>query len=131
MYDHKMCLQCMHRRSEAEVDRICELIDSGRESNTPGLLEQWLREGKLTKETAIDEAQNLFPAGVDTVSSVTTIRKAIKPGSGWSPVMVCCRLVIRRVFQIQSFNIIQTRMNKSHKQIHNNVCDTGGNNLAT
>ena len=74
----------MHRRSKAEVDRICELIDSGRESDTPGLLEQWIREGKITKEIAISEAQNLFPAGVDTVSSVTTnfiIRQGNKPGS--------------------------------------------------
>ena len=90
MYDYKMSSQRMHKISEAEVDRICELIDSGKESNTPGMLEQWLREGKLIKETAINEAQSLFPAGVDTVSSVIILihKKANKPGMVW------CRLVI-------------------------------------
>ena len=90
MYDYKICSQHMYRRSEAEVDRICELVDSGRESDTPGMLEQWLREGKLNKETAINEAQSLFPAGVDTVSSVIILihKKANKSGMVW------CRLVI-------------------------------------
>ena len=58
----------MENRSKGEVDRICALISAGKESSNPGLLEQWLTEGKLSKEDAIHEASFLFPAGVDTVS---------------------------------------------------------------
>ena len=36
-----------------------------------GLLEQWLREGKLSKESAIVMSIDMFGAGVDTVSVCT------------------------------------------------------------
>ena len=39
----------------------------GEESEVPGLLEQWLREGKLSEEEAITESIGSFMAGVDTV----------------------------------------------------------------
>ena len=53
-----------------EVNRITALVKAGKESSTPGLLEQWLREGKLSEEEAVTEAIQLFPAGVDTVSNM-------------------------------------------------------------
>ena len=53
-----------------EVDRITALVKAGKESSTPGLLEQWLREGKLSEEVAVYEALQLFPAGVNSVSNM-------------------------------------------------------------
>ena len=43
-------------------------IESGEEGEeVQGLLEQWLREGKMTEEEALMNAADLFFAGVDTV----------------------------------------------------------------
>ncbi len=42
-------------------------LEAGIESKTPGMLEQWLREEKLTEEEAILEAGGIFGAGVDSV----------------------------------------------------------------
>ena len=43
-------------------------IEAGEESEVQGLLEQWLREGKLTQAQALVTSSDLFAAGVDTVS---------------------------------------------------------------
>ena len=43
-------------------------LERGEESETPGLMEQWLREKKLTEEEIVSEAVEVFNAGVDTVS---------------------------------------------------------------
>lgn len=58
----------IQKRSKDEQERICALVAAKKESPQPGLLEQWLREGKISKERAMIEAYNLLPAGVDTVS---------------------------------------------------------------
>ena len=43
-------------------------IESGEEGEeVQGLLEQWLREGKMTEEEALMNAADMFFAGVDTV----------------------------------------------------------------
>ena len=42
-------------------------LETGDADRTPGLLEQWLEEGKLSREQAIIEAANMFWAGVDSV----------------------------------------------------------------
>ena len=49
------------------MERLCARLEAGEESETPGLLEQWLREGKLSVDDAIVEASGMFMAGVDTV----------------------------------------------------------------
>lgn len=43
-------------------------IEAGEESKVQGLLEQWLREGKLTQAEALLTASDMLGAGVDTVS---------------------------------------------------------------
>ena len=63
----------MENHSKAEAERIVALVKAGKESSTPGLLEQWLREGNLSEEAALNEAIQTFPAGVDTVSSTLNI----------------------------------------------------------
>ena len=50
------------------MDKLYSKLESGEESEAPGLLEQWLREGKVTEEEAIIEAITMFTAGIDTVN---------------------------------------------------------------
>ncbi len=56
--------------SRKEIKRLYARLEAGEESETPGLLEQWLREGKISEEQAISEAISTFGAGVDTVGLV-------------------------------------------------------------
>ncbi len=55
--------------AQREIDKVYTRMSSGEESETPGLLEQWLREGKLSEEEAIASSIAMFIAGVDTVST--------------------------------------------------------------
>ncbi len=56
--------------AKREIDKVYARMSSGEESETPGLLEQWLREGKLSEEDAIASAITMFIAGVDTVRKI-------------------------------------------------------------
>ena len=49
------------------MEKLFARLEAGEESETVGLLEQWLREGKLSQEQAISESIGMFIAGVDTV----------------------------------------------------------------
>ena len=50
--------------------RVRQKIESGEEAGeVQGLLEQWLREGKMTEEEALMNSADMFFAGVDTVCS--------------------------------------------------------------
>ena len=50
------------------AERVHQKIESKEEGNeVKGLLEQWLREGKMTEREALSLATDLFTAGVDTV----------------------------------------------------------------
>ena len=51
-----------------EMDKLYSQLESGEESEAPGMLEQWLREGKVSEEQAINESVGMFIAGVDTVN---------------------------------------------------------------
>ena len=42
-------------------------IEAGEESEVQGLLEQWLREGKLTQAEALVTSSDMFTAAVDSV----------------------------------------------------------------
>lgn len=55
--------------------RVHQKIQSGEESGVQGLLEQWLRDGKLTEMEALLSATDMFTAGVDSVRnySVTVV----------------------------------------------------------
>ncbi len=57
----------MQNVSRKELEKLKKRSEKGQESETPGLLEQWLKEGKISEEEAIAEAINSFAAGVDTV----------------------------------------------------------------
>ena len=45
-----------------------ENINAGEENEVEGLLEQWLREGRLNEAEAVMTSADMFGAGVDTVS---------------------------------------------------------------
>ena len=52
------------------AEKVHRKIESGEEGEeVQGLLEQWLREEKMTKEEALMNAADMFFAGVDTVSA--------------------------------------------------------------
>ena len=44
------------------------MVKAGEESRIQGLLEQWLREGKMDEYEAVMTSTSMFTAGVDTVS---------------------------------------------------------------
>lgn len=46
---------------------VVKRVEAGEESEVQGLLEHWLRDGKLTKEEYILQSGDMFAAGVDTV----------------------------------------------------------------
>ena len=50
------------------ANEVIERVEAGEESEVQGLLEQWLRDGKLTKEEYVSQSVDMFGAGVDTVS---------------------------------------------------------------
>ncbi len=62
-----LCAKVIEATSKKEIKRLYARLEAGEESETPGLLEQWLREGKISEEQAISEAIGTFAAGVDTV----------------------------------------------------------------
>ena len=47
---------------------VREKVKVGEESEVQGLLEQWLREDKMTEAEALMTSADMFGAGVDTVS---------------------------------------------------------------
>lgn len=49
------------------MDKLLSQLERGEENEAPGLMEQWLRENKLSEEQIISEAVGTFAAGVDTV----------------------------------------------------------------
>ena len=71
-----MCLQTMQKEAQANVDKLFTRLESGEESETPGLLEQWLKEGKMTEQEALNEAVGTFVVGIDTVLIVMAIVSA-------------------------------------------------------
>jgi len=58
----------MLKRSMGEAERIYDLVTAGTVREVPGLLEQWLTEGKINDKEAIYEAAGLFSTAVDSVS---------------------------------------------------------------
>ena len=47
---------------------VLRTIESGEEKPVQSLLEQWLREGKMSDKEAMMSSTSMFAAGVDTVS---------------------------------------------------------------
>ena len=47
---------------------VQKMVEAGEESPVQGLLEQWLREGKMDEQEAVMTSTSMFTAGVDTVS---------------------------------------------------------------
>ncbi len=43
-------------------------LASGKQREPAGILEHWLKEGKISANTAMHESKDLFAAAVDTVS---------------------------------------------------------------
>ena len=53
--------------SNKEMAKLLSRLEKGEESEAPGLMEQWLREKKLSEEEIAIESAGSFGAGVDTV----------------------------------------------------------------
>ena len=60
------------------AERVRQKIKSGEETEVQGLLEQWLREGRMTELEALLAATDMFTAGVDSVSIVVPTDLEIK-----------------------------------------------------
>jgi hypothetical protein len=58
----------INKISREELDKLYSKLKAGEESECPGLMEQWLKEGKISEEEAMTTAADMFIAGVDTVS---------------------------------------------------------------
>ena len=52
------------------AERVRQKIKYGDESEVQGLLEQWLREGKVDETEALLSATDMFTAGVDSVCEI-------------------------------------------------------------
>ena len=50
------------------ADEVLKIIKAGEERPVQGLLEQWLREGKMDETEAVMASTSMFAAGVDSVS---------------------------------------------------------------
>ena len=58
------------------ADKVRQKIEAGEEEGeVQGLLEQWLREGKMTEENALMLSADMFFAGVDTVCLTSLVTK--------------------------------------------------------
>lgn len=53
--------------SVKHAENAWKKIKSGEESKVQGLLEQWLREGKMTESEALTTSGDMFGAALDTV----------------------------------------------------------------
>lgn len=62
-------LQILEEYGLKHAEKVRQEIEAGKEeSKVQGLLEQWLREGKMTEAEALMTSTDMFAAGVDTVS---------------------------------------------------------------
>ena len=57
----------LHGYAAKEMEKLYSRLERGEVSKTPGLMEQWLSEKKLTEDEIVREAADTFSAGVDTV----------------------------------------------------------------
>ncbi len=62
------CFQGTYVHSSKYANRLQEKLERGESSELQGMLEQWLREKKLTTEVAIALSASMFTAGVHTVT---------------------------------------------------------------
>ena len=53
-----------------QAERVRQKIKTGEQSEVQGLLEQWLREGRVTETEALLSATDMFTAGVDSVNNI-------------------------------------------------------------
>lgn len=47
---------------------VWKMVEAGEEKPIQGLLEQWLREGRMSETEAVMSSTSMFAAGVDSVS---------------------------------------------------------------
>ena len=62
--------QVIKNYSLKNAEEMMKAIRAGKETPDQGLLEQWLREGKMTEAEAIMASGDMFAAGVDSVSCI-------------------------------------------------------------
>jgi hypothetical protein len=56
--------------AKKELNEFKSRQKAGKKSEVPGLLEQWLMEGKMSEQDALNESIGIFTGGVDTVSAI-------------------------------------------------------------
>lgn len=59
--------------AKKEMDKFYSRLEAEEESQSDiqSLLEQWLREGKMSEEDALNESISMFTGGIETVSCST------------------------------------------------------------
>ena len=59
------------------ANEALQRIEAGKENEVQGLLEQWLRAGKISQAEALMTSVDMFFAGVDTVSHIMSYTSLI------------------------------------------------------
>ena len=52
--------------------QVRKMVEAGEEKPIQGLLEQWLREGRMSETEAVMSSTSMFAAGVDSVSFLSS-----------------------------------------------------------
>ena len=55
------------------ANEAVQRIEAGGENEVQGLLEQWLKAGKMSQAEALMKSVDMFDAGVDTVSHIMSL----------------------------------------------------------
>ena len=63
-------LQTLREFGLIHAKEAARRIEAGEENEVQGLLEQWLRAGKMSQAEALMTSADMFGAGVDTVSQL-------------------------------------------------------------
>ena len=56
-----------------ELRKVYQRLERGEMAEVPGIMEQFLLEGKMSEEVISRESISLFTSGVDTVSQIINI----------------------------------------------------------
>ena len=107
-------LQTVKSYGMEHAERVWKKIEAGEESEVQGLLEQWLRGGKMTESEALSLATDLFTAGVDTVRctdsyllTFSLVLSSIIKSSLILSCMVTCNVVLTCGLCINTLNCKQ------------------------
>ena len=71
--NYTLLLQGTYEHSSKYANKLQEKLERGESSKVQGMLEQWLREKKLSTEEAVTTSATMFTAGIHTVTVDTWV----------------------------------------------------------